>query len=223
MLNGLWRPLQRAAKQRRGGWRQQLANDSESEVEEDFSISHVAGRALQKWADGKCSATDVRQACVDSQSDGGRHPMVLRIAAMPGDQHCHESLVDLLTRNTAVVDMLRPITDAGAADHILLPSSVISSLYQFHRHQFEERFGAEVHRVEAFWAKFLASGNNRRHVAEHSILSRVAPESLKYYIPLCLHEDAGPISKSMSGNLVSFSSLLGIGYTSKLASHAASV
>ena len=74
MLNGLWRPLQRAAKQRRGGWRQQLANDSESEVEEDFSISHVAGRALQKWADGKCSATDVRQACVDSQSDGGRHP-----------------------------------------------------------------------------------------------------------------------------------------------------
>ena len=212
MLSGLWQPLERARRAIRGGWRQQLAASEDDVVE--TSISRLAGRQLLKWADGEQAATAVQQVCADAISDGMCHPMVARIAGLGAGNHAHGDLTSLLSDLTEVPGLIQAAPGAGSvASHLVLPSRIISSLQRFYPDQFKLRLGAEPSKLRSFWRGFRNSPGNRSVFETHHYLRGKTLAELSHVVPLCIHEDAGPMTKSKSANVVSWSSLVAEGTT----------
>jgi len=216
MLAPLWAPLCQPRKRRRvGGWRQRAARGEDDE-EETFSMSSLAAGHLSSWCDGIQSAAALRRHMADAVSDGFKHPMVTRFGNLgggggrPSGQHCHESLVRLL-QACGVNRCLTSLPSPSDVSHIILPSTIIKVAAQDYPTLFKKYFGANARKVEMFWRGFFESGFNREWAAAHPCLHGKSLEQLRNSIPITIHEDAGPISKNLSANCISFSSLLGEG------------
>ena len=103
------------------------------------------------------------------------------------------------------------IVDSGPVNTMLLPSSLIMSLHRYYPEEFRKCFGADPNKVRSFWSCMLSSPTCRDQLRLHSVLGGLSLDELSYMIPLSLHEDAGPITKRLSANHISFSSLLSEG------------
>jgi len=215
MLAPLWAPLNAGRKRRRGGWRQRLARDDD-DADEIFDMSNLAAGHLLSWCDGIQSAAELQRHMADAVSDGFNHPMVTRLAKIGGSsarrtsQHCHDGLVNLL-EVCGVNRCLTVLPAPSAVTHIILPSTLIRMMAQDYPTVFKARFGATQRRVSMFWQQFFDRDINRRWTADHAALRGKSLEDLRRCIPITIHEDAGPVSKVMSANCISFSSLLGDG------------
>ena len=208
MLSRLWLPDPEPRS--RGGFRQRaLAAQVETQ---DAKISLLASRLLLSWASGTTSAVQLVDTMRDAVADGLKHIMVVRIANVPRDQHSHEGVMGIIRRRTAVFDDIRVIDGAvnDAPCHILLPSVIFRTLHQHYPQEFIRRLGADSDRLAEFWRCF-SSGPNKQWVRRHPILQTLSREQLALTIPLCIHEDAGPITKKSSANCISIAGLLGSG------------
>jgi hypothetical protein len=95
-------------------------------------------------------------------------------------------------------------------DHILKPSSMIGRLYRHYPSEFARRLGADAARVRSFWEQLFRKGN-KQWLREHHYLSKLSMDELAHVVPMVLHEDAAPVTKNLSANMISISSMLGLG------------
>ena len=210
MLSALWAPLRSFKRRRGGGWRQRMGDESEDEPQ--HSISRLGGNTLLRWGEGQISAATTVATCQDAIADGLKHPMVTRVGQLQGSQHAHSELMHMLRTNTQIIDMIRPIHDpASIAKYYLPPSRLIAALHRHHKEQFHERLGAKPDELRTFWQGFQRQPHNRAFVERHPFLAGMGLDDLSYVVPLAVHEDAGPVSKSQSATIISWSSIVGKG------------
>jgi len=168
------------------------------------------------WCDGKASAVAVRGHMQNALRDGFQHPMIARLANMGGtgeivtSQHCHEGMVKLLDQ-CGVTALITPLPPPSGVTHVVLPSTYIRLLYTHYRPMFKRRFGAIDHQIRLFWEQFISRPHNREWASTHPYLKDKSASDLARTIPCTIHEDAGPVSKTLSADCLSFASLLGDG------------
>ncbi len=66
-------------------------------------------------------------------------------------------------------------------------------------------------KLQKFWADLSSSPEGRDYRNIHPFLQGRPPAQLRFSLPCTLHEDAGTYSKTKSCNIVSWSSILGLG------------
>lgn len=208
MLSKLWSPLPEPSV-RRGGWRQRAAIDEAKRAACQSRMSRLAAGQLLRWSDGDLSAAKLLAIMKDADEDGLQHVMVSRLSGLPSGQHAQHSLLELLRSHTAVFDDIHKVVGVSS-DHILKPSAMISRLYQHYPAKFVRVFGAQAGRVRSFWQQMFQS-RNRKWLLEHHWLGALTLDELSHIVPLVLHEDAAPVTKLLSSNMISCSSLLAHG------------
>ena len=213
MLAPLWanpedaRPRKR---QRRGGWRQHLAEGSDEE-QPAWHMSKLAAGLLLEWCDGITSGTRVCLHASNAEADGVHHPMVSRLAKIgprSSPQNCNAGLVSLLGE-CGIPGLLTTLD--GAVTHMILPSTYLRTIARTYPNEFRIRFGTARNKIKAFWEGFLSRPQNRQWARQHPDLRGKTPAQLARAVPCSVHEDAGPCSKTLSVNNVSFASLLATG------------
>ena len=91
------------------------------------------------------------------------------------------------------------------------PSSLLSFICQSYKREFRLRLGADKAKTRAFWSSFLSRPESAAWAAQHPYLAGKVPADLVCTVPLVVHTDAGPCTKSLSCTCISWSSLLGGG------------
>ncbi len=76
--------------------------------------------------------------------------------------------------------------------------------------EFAHRLGADVGLVRSFWTQMFKD-RNLRWLRDHHYLRNLSVEELSHVVPMVLHEDAAPVTKILSGNMISISSVLALG------------
>ena len=149
---------------------------------------------------------------VADQNDMGRraHVMVERLSQIGTGQHAHAGLRGLLER-IGLLDCLTKVEPKDVVDSVLLPSTVLRIVNEEHPHEFSRIFGCDSEKLRAFWTNFLARPRTRAWAHQHPHLRRKTVGDLVCTSPCVVHSDAGPCSKTLSANIVSWSALLGSG------------
>ena len=172
-------------------------------------MSRLVGNQCLKWADGTISAAGLAELCADALEDGFENPMLQRFGGIRADQHAHMDLMKMISELTPALDVVTDLEAGSHVKHILRPSSVVKSLLKYHPQEIGQRLGGEVPRLLSFWRQFRRA--NRENLDAHPILGGKSLQELQFYIPVTIHEDAGPISKAQGATIVSWSSLLALG------------
>ena len=102
---------------------------------------------------------------------------------------------------------------------MVLPSAWVSLLAKISPREARLRLGADKQVVRQFWEQFCDSPTRRDWMAQHFVLVGKTIDELSSYIPLTVHEDAGPCTKQLSARCLSFSSLLATGNEKYALSH----
>ena len=208
-LSRSWAPLPVREPRRRGGWRQRLAaEDVGVGVGVAPRISRLFGQHLLDYCDGFISAKKLQALASMGIADGFQHPMLSRLAELQGGQHAQASLMRLL----ASCDIPQHISEFPDefVTHALLPSTWIGLIHGY-RHEFVHRLGADRQRLVSFWESFLSRPANEGLAANHPVVGGKRPEELATTVPLTVHADAGPFTKTTTCDCVSSSPLLGAG------------
>ena len=210
MLRPLWAPLAPPQPRRLGGWRQRLEAEAldAAVAGEGRGISRLFGRHLLAWGEGKMSAAELQNLAECGVHDGFEHPMLSRLAQLRGGQHAQASLIELL--GTTGVPRVISAFPGEFVSHGVLPSSWIRLLHAY-PHEFRLRLGAEKTKLRGFWRDFLNRPANADLRANHPIIGGMGIDELETVIPLTMHADAGPYSKTSACYVVSFASLVGVG------------
>jgi hypothetical protein len=176
-LSRLWAPLRLPEPRRRGGWRQRLAAEEEPvQPAAGAPISRLFGEHLQDWGDGLISAQKLQRLASHGVADGFRHPMLERLASVPAGQHAELGLHRLL--ETCGVPQQLTEYPGEFVSHALLPSTWIRLIHSGYPHEFRLRFGAEKHKVAAFWEAFLGRAANQGVARDHPVVGGKTPAEL---------------------------------------------
>eukprot|EP00969_Alexandrium_andersonii_P235310 10389327-Alexandrium_andersonii.AAC.1 len=204
MLARLWAPLPLPQPRRQGGWRQRLAADTGDFAQgPEPQISQLFGNHLLDWADGLLSAKRLQYLANCGVRDGFHHPMLTRLADLRPNQHAQQSLLRLL--DTCDIGTRLSEFPGEFANHVMLPSSWLRLLMSY-PHEYRLRLGADRRKLAAFWQGFMP--RNPEVAAAHPIVGGMSSAELETVIPLTLHADAGPFTRTKACYVVSFSSLL---------------
>ena len=152
MLSLLWRRA--SQRKRRGGWRQQLRDQSDSDEFPRSGMSSLAAGHLLEWCDGNSSAGRVVKHMRNAEKDGLSHPMVHQVAQAGEGQHAHAGLMAMLDR-VGFGSLLTPLEGPSAVTWLCLPSALVSNLCKAHTRDFRLRLGAGTDKCRAFWTNFL--------------------------------------------------------------------
>ena len=215
MLAPLWAPIQAPAPRRRGGFRQrQEAEDADMAAAPPApGKCRLLLRQFLKWCQGDISAVALHEVAADAQADGFQHPFIERVAALRGEQHAHDDLLNMIKRETDALDMMTGIGAPGSVvTEILKPSSVIAAFIKHHPDKFAQKLGASPAKVKKFWQGFKKQPQNQDVMKNHTYLKDLPLQDLYLTVPLALHEDAGPVSKSKSATCVSWSAITAEGF-----------
>ena len=134
---------------------------------------------------------------------------IANIGSQSSPQHCHNGLMRLLEQ--CGINNLVTRVPGSPISHMMLPSTYIKLLHDLYPNQFRQRLGATQSLVARFWVGFFSRPQNQDIVKRHPMLKNKVPADLATTLPCCVHQDAGPFSKTKSCDNVSFSSLLGDG------------
>ena len=189
------------APRRRGGWRQQLDRDSPGPLP---LPPRAALRHLRNWGDGRCSSREVIANMKDLVLDGTAHPMVHRIAQLNDAR----GLLTLL-EDCGIAEPIAELPPGGLVKQIMKPSSLLARLHDFCPQRFIESLGCgDEDLLAGFWQELLPKAPELR---EHPAFRGTAYTDWAKIVPCTLHEDAGPFTKQLSCNVVSFGCLFGRG------------
>ena len=206
MLAPLWAPLRTRLPSRRGGWRQRMAAEDEPALPSPV-ISRLFGNLLLDWSDGLMSARKLQFTAANALYDGFDHPMAHRLAQAGAGQNAQQGLLSLL-RGCGVADLLTVYPDEEVT-HLMLPSTWLKVVSQYPS-DFALQLGADRARLRQFWKGFMSSPNHVT-VRAHPAIGDSSLSELVNVVPLCVHSDGAPFTKTKSCFTISFSSLLGLG------------
>ena len=127
------------------------------------------------------------------------------------DQNTHSRFVKLFSEDCGLGDRIPGVAGGGSATQRIPPSMILKMLHSFNPDRFRAVFQAHPARLVWFWQELFASEEGRLSKENHHILRHMDPRDLHRTIPITLHEDAAPYSKSHSCDNVSWSPLLGSG------------
>ena len=137
--------------------------------------------------------------------------MVARLGAIApsGDNHklASRQLHTLLGR--CGIDL--PIVenrDSELVSHYISPIRLLDLLRVKYPARFVELAGIDRGKLARFWDSLLASPHGLQ-VRANPALAGLSDEALRRIIPLCIHEDSGPFTKTKSVDILSFSGLFG--------------
>eukprot|EP00959_Pyramimonas_sp_CCMP1952_P311733 6523673-Pyramimonas_sp.AAC.1 len=142
--------------------------------------------------------------------DNLSHPMINRLAALRDGGHAQEDLRALLAR-IGLLDVQTAIEGSDHVSTMVLPSSLARLVCTEYPREFILRFGAKVDKVRQFWEAFLSRPKTKAWASRHPFLRDKTVGDLVTTIPCALRIDAGPCTKSLSTNCISWSTLLGEG------------
>ena len=126
-----------------------------------------------------------------------------------GAQHAVHNLMELL--GGCGVQACFTQLQNSLTSHLLLPSTLRRLLFKDYPLQAAKLLGARRELVQNFWGQFFERPANRQWAEHHPVLRGKDLEELSTMVPLAVHQDAAPCSKTKSFNCKSFSSLLGDG------------
>ena len=173
-------------------------------------MPRLAAGHLLDWCDGTSSAVQVQQHMANAVADDFEHPMVKRLARIGTAQNANRGLLNLLGK-TCGIDSLITSLPGNAVSHMVLPSTWASLMAREFPREFRLHFGADEHKLKQFWGEFLSRPRTRDFAGRHPFLKGKRANDLVNTLPCSLHSDAGPFSKKLSCNCVSFGSLLSEG------------
>ena len=212
LLSLLWAAIPNKRPRRQGGHRQRLQAQEEERVAaaaaQEVRMSYQFGRKMLRWCDGKISAAALQEEAMDSIRDGFAHPMAVRLSQVPSEQHANEGMMHLLEQ-CSVASKLTSFTDGNITDFIM-PSTWVRILHTY-PHEFTMRFGADKVKLRRFWGEFQARPANTRCMEQHPALAGKTLSQLSMTIPLTVHADGAPFTKSSSCYCIHFSSMLSMG------------
>ena len=166
-----------------------------------------------EWADGVMSATQVAKHMSHALEDGMSDPLVARLAkhAQRGSrQNCNANFRDLL-EELGIMGLISTIPDSTHWTHFVKPSSLIAYIANHRPADLKACLGCDLDKTTAFWTDWYKSKMRTEMAQGHSVLRGKTAQDLLHTVPLVVHEDAGPITKKLSANCLSFSSLLATG------------
>ena len=172
------------------------------------TISRLFGNHLLDWCEGRMSAARLQYLAQCGVDDGFAHPMLARLSHLQRDQNAQLSLIDLL--GTTGVPRLITAYPGEFVSHAVLPSSWLGLLHRY-PHEFRARLGADKAKLRGFWQGFLSRPANADLRNNHPVIGGMGLDELETVIPLTMHADAGPYSKTSACYVVSFASLVGVG------------
>ena len=206
---------ERVARRRvRGGWRNQRGalppDDAEADVPaETTTISKLALGLLQEWCDGISSAVQLWRHASNAVHDGLKDKLLIRLAAISSSsstQHCNEGMRKILD-DLPLMQHITPIVGCTLTCCVK-PSALLGLICDNYPREFRLRLGADTSVLREFWEGMYNSPFRRNLLAEHPLLGGLIPAVLTCAIPLTLHEDAGPCSKGLGANALSYSSVV---------------
>ena len=100
------------------------------------------------------------------------------------------------------------ITELPGPDvtQVIFPSSLIRMFDRYYSHELRRRVGADPRELEPFWQAFFSSQRRREWADTHPFLAG-ATADWSHTVPITVHEDAGPCSKTKSACCLSWSGL----------------
>ena len=217
IISKLHSPLP-APRWRRGGWIQQchVAAASSAVVGTAAARTHsvTANRLIWDWASGTLSAARLWFLVEGLIADGLKLPAIerlYRIAKHDQDGNANGNLIKLFEDCGITHFIDQAGNGIGSVSHLIKPSSIIRMLARQDLAKFEQCMGAVEDNLVSFWHGYFSSGEGREYCAVHCKLSGYSADSLSRTIPLLLHQDAGPFSKTKSCMILDWKPLQGGG------------
>ena len=182
------------------GWRQrrEAARSRSPDVHSEWGWSKEVCNWMHKWSWGKSSAAAiVRDAAAKDKIED---ELVKRIAA--GARH--DKNAERLLESIVPTSRLPPTISIASSeiDTVLLPFDSFHWLRKLDARKFRWQLGAYDHGLEAWWAALLARSDGPAMWARHSLLVGRTPAELKWYVPLVIFDDAGPVANDESLSLI---------------------
>ena len=216
LFASLLRPIRppRARGSRRGGRRQRLENNEEVPEEEvRGTLGHLGPGMLLEFCDGWLSSYRLCQHMKHAVEDGATCRLVKAIGKIANVQNpyrwCNQGMAKLIA-SFSILATITPIANS-CWTHYIKPTNLIRMIHENYPREFRLRFGADVIKLRAFWNMFFCSPVRRAWATTHTYLTGKGPSDLERTIPIVVHQDAGPISKTQSADVISFSSMLSDG------------
>ena len=172
--------------------------------------SQLALGHLLEWADGVESAVQVANHMSNAIAGGLSDPLIARLARHAGNttnQNCNQNMRALL-EELGLMALITEIPDSPRWTHVIKPSALIAYFAQNRPADMKECLGCDLDNTTAFWRDWFKSKKRVEMAQSHELLRGKTAEDLYTTVPLAVHEDAGPITKRLSANCLTFSSLL---------------
>ena len=172
----------------------------------------TAYRLLRQWAAGTLLATELWWIADGCLSDGMDRPAINEfrlIGSHRGDCNCNKRLKELLL--PLGFDLLLTPVSSGSGSTMIKPSSLFKAMYVRSPQQFATRLGASSVLLGQFWKSLFSTAEGRELREANPYLTGKRWQDLAHAIPICMHEDAGPFSKSKACNLLQRYALNGHG------------
>ena len=215
---------------KRGGWRQRKA--AAAAAKRRRIRSKMAERQLARWCDGHITTPNLVHICRDTIEDGGCQPILFRLGCLTQTK-CRSSKFSASMKTPRLRDLMLVLKNDsitkfickldGSINSFLKPSELMQYELTNFPSKFKRNFGADRSKLEQFWRGLFQSRIGREMGAMNPMLRNKTPTELNNYIPIVLHEDAGPYAKGYSMNIINFSALLARGPESQtkfaIASH----
>ena len=201
------------------GWRQRAARSAQGPEASSRSRSPLRGqlppillRWLQEWAWGGKSAASVAEdayALIQGRRPQDVHRHVGRLARARGHgQNAQLVLMDALPMS-GIFDPIQ--VPESSVQWVLPPEAVLDWVQDHHPRRFKMHFGATDNGIQDFWDGLMSTPSGRLLWEQHPWLRGRTPEDLDHHLPVCLFDDAGPVSNSQSSYVRQWYSILGKG------------
>ena len=173
--------------------------------------SHLAQSLILDWSDGALSSVGVVRHARAARRDGNQVPMLNGVASLGSSNYnnCYREFKDEIIVKGGIYAQMTSLP-GPIFNHCVLPSIILRILSQ-RPSSFRNYLGAERSIVRQFWTSLFSTPQGMEFKRLHPQLRDKTIAELESKFPLRVHEDAGPFSKSMSVDLICWSSLLGLG------------
>jgi len=211
----------------RGGFRQQLAaprNRSRSATplsRKGLVLPSMTGpppgplslSMLWDWGLGLLSGPHLKRHMASSLAEGSTQSNTAVLASIGGGTYhpnnCHRSLINLVKATP-----LGKLVTHVEGQHItacIQPHHLLHYYYKHFERSITISLGLCEVKCRKFWDGMWESEMGKELFREHPDLTGKTPPQLARSVPMAIHEDAGPYTKRKSMNVISVSSLLGVG------------
>ena len=131
-----------------------------------------------------------------------KNPMVHRLAKVAGTPS--EGISKLMT-DCGFANLISEVPGGSLAKHFVRPSALLHFLYSHCPEKLKETMGcSDQDLLEGFWKELLPMSPELQNLA---CFRGTRSSDWRCIVPCTIHEDAGPYTKKLSTNIVSFGGL----------------